>query len=611
MTVYRWLITRLRVKNGSTDQACPGISRHQVWNPVVSNGTSNEAGQLTGWTEGYITLSRSYDPARGWLTSLSVANHLSSQYSYNADGQVTSVTESVNNGQGVSTLYAYDNLNRLQSATTPTWSLSWSYDAFGNRTSQTGTGSASGMSQTLGYDATTNRITTSPYYFGIGYDANGNAWRVPGTNGNYSYLNLSYDVFDRLTSTWSNITNQGPSYSYDAFGRRVARTSADGNTIRLYLNDMSGRLLTYWDIPLSQSIAYTAQYTPIAPATSYTYFAGQRVGQWTDRVGSKRADSVTSAQYYPYGEEITGTGNDTFKFAQTYRDADSGLDYAMNRYYASGIGRFLKADLKDQSAQPGRPQSWNSYTYAEGDPINYYDPQGLDQTCLQGFIVSSYGGCIPDPNYFQNYANIGGPTPLGGYGIGYFYLGLATMASEIANSMAAAQQQQQQNKPPVWDIDVGFTPVKGSYGHLFIWVHQDGVKPWTATAATSFVYDGGPSGDCKPSCGNVEAWDSTAGHYNELNNPNMVDFFSTQQTFTNGVVLWAEFQSLAAALASGSPRSYNPVLGPNSNSVAYTLLTSIRQDVGIGMTTRFGIQVGVLNISGTNEYFTGWGQSLP
>src|SRR5579859_7491090 len=32
-----------------------------------------------------------------------------------------------------------------------------------------------------------------------------------------------------------------------------------------------------------------------------------------------------------YGEEITGTANDTFKFAQTYTDSDSGLDYAVNR----------------------------------------------------------------------------------------------------------------------------------------------------------------------------------------------------------------------------------------------------------------------------------------
>jgi RHS repeat-associated protein len=83
-------------------------------------------------------------------------------------------------------------------------------------------------------------------------------------------------------------------------------------------------------------------------------------------------------QYYPYGEEITSTNNDTYKYAQTYRDSDSGLDYAMNRYYASGIGQFLTPDpFGKRSARPNSPRSWNRYSYAEGYPVNSSDPTGL------------------------------------------------------------------------------------------------------------------------------------------------------------------------------------------------------------------------------------------
>src|SRR5437879_5793228 len=86
---------------------------------------------------------------------------------------------------------------------------------------------------------------------------------------------------------------------------------------------------------------------------------------------------------YPYGEEITGTANDTYKFAQLYRDSDSGLDYADQRYYASSIGRFVNADpYKSNSGGPGDagdPQSWNAYAYTESDPVNYYDPHGTCQ----------------------------------------------------------------------------------------------------------------------------------------------------------------------------------------------------------------------------------------
>jgi RHS repeat-associated protein len=60
----------------------------------------------------------------------------------------------------------------------------------------------------------------------------------------------------------------------------------------------------------------------------------------------------TSSRYYPFGEEITSTANDRYKFAETFRDADSGLDYALNRYYASGIGRFLSPDPYKASGGP-------------------------------------------------------------------------------------------------------------------------------------------------------------------------------------------------------------------------------------------------------------------
>jgi len=82
----------------------------------------------------------------------------------------------------------------------------------------------------------------------------------------------------------------------------------------------------------------------------YTLSAGQAVTRiYSDRLGSTRATETieqygggwTTRNYYPFGEEITSTSNNTYKFASTYRDSATGLDYAINRYYASGTGRFL------------------------------------------------------------------------------------------------------------------------------------------------------------------------------------------------------------------------------------------------------------------------------
>jgi RHS repeat-associated protein len=103
-----------------------------------------------------------------------------------------------------------------------------------------------------------------------------------------------------------------------------------------------------------------------------------------DRLGSDRNGS----RYYPYGEEYTATGNDRNKFATYFRDSSTGLDYAINRYYGSTMGRFLTPDRYGPSARLGSPQSWNRYAYVTNDPVNTNDPSGLDP--IQGNIFFDY-----------------------------------------------------------------------------------------------------------------------------------------------------------------------------------------------------------------------------
>ncbi len=103
----------------------------------------------------------------------------------------------------------------------------------------------------------------------------------------------------------------------------------------------------------------------------------------TDRLGSVRWSSlggVTEYIYFPYGEERTGTSNDTEKFGTYTRDS-SGQDYADQRYYGVGTGRFWSVDPGGiRTANPRNPISWNRYGYAGGDPINRFDPTGrIDQ----------------------------------------------------------------------------------------------------------------------------------------------------------------------------------------------------------------------------------------
>src|SRR5271169_6064063 len=61
----------------------------------------------------------------------------------------------------------------------------------------------------------------------------------------------------------------------------------------------------------------------------------------TDRLGSARANSNGERMsYYPYGEERTSTADGREKFGTYFRDT-TGQDYADQRYYAVGSGRFF------------------------------------------------------------------------------------------------------------------------------------------------------------------------------------------------------------------------------------------------------------------------------
>jgi RHS repeat-associated protein len=53
-------------------------------------------------------------------------------------------------------------------------------------------------------------------------------------------------------------------------------------------------------------------------------------------------------------------------------------DYAHARLLDTDGGRFLSVDPSRDSAEFGRPQSWNRYSYALNNPLKYVDPDGRD-----------------------------------------------------------------------------------------------------------------------------------------------------------------------------------------------------------------------------------------
>ena len=74
------------------------------------------------------------------------------------------------------------------------------------------------------------------------------------------------------------------------------------------------------------------------------FFRGKLIQGGSGTTQTDLRGSVGS--YFPYGEDkgSSNPANDSLKFATYTRDAVSGLDYAMNRYYLPGAGRFGSPD---------------------------------------------------------------------------------------------------------------------------------------------------------------------------------------------------------------------------------------------------------------------------
>jgi RHS repeat-associated protein len=123
-----------------------------------------------------------------------------------------------------------------------------------------------------------------------------------------------------------------------------------------------------------------------------------------DHLGSTRLETNAAGQqgkysdFLPFGEEIAaGTGgrpacfnaNDNkVKFTGKERNAETGLDYFMARYFSSAQGRFTSPDPLLASARLTDPQTWNRYAYVRNDPVNMIDPDG---------------GAVIDPSVYQFY----------------------------------------------------------------------------------------------------------------------------------------------------------------------------------------------------------------
>jgi RHS repeat-associated protein len=304
--------------------------------------------------------------------------------------------------QNFNRTYTYDSLNRLSTLSSPSdpngcANLSWTYDAWGNRTDQGSTSSCPTFHQSAN---TQNQIVDTINHV-YQYDAAGNMT----ADGRHTY---TYDAEDRLIqvdatsgycSSSGNTAVATACYVYDALGRRSVKIPASGVWTQ-YFYDLSSNVVAEFGKGCG----------PTCWATGYMYMNGSLLAEYAnsttyfihpDHLGSTRlvtALNQSLAQnldYLPYSElNSTDSGVTTHEFTGDERDAETashsggedGLDHTWFRKYSSNLGRWMTPDPAGLAAvNPSNPQSWNRYSYVLNNPLALVDPHGLRPGCYSFF----------------------------------------------------------------------------------------------------------------------------------------------------------------------------------------------------------------------------------
>jgi RHS repeat-associated protein len=368
------------------------------------------------------------------VTNTTGVNFAYRTYAYNNAGSITSITDTPTTGAVDTQCFSYDYAQRLTQADTPAnnncataptntnlggpapyWQT-YTYDVSGDRQTvirHATTGTGSDLRDTYAYPAlgsghrlqtvthasapagTTSYTNTGTATYG--YDGAGNTTTSPGQT-------LSYDPRGDLGSVTTSAGTQ--TNVYDADGELLLRTDPTNGTTA-YLGDTEltanpGGAVTANRTYQSAGIAYACRTTSTGGGgPTLTWLSADPQGTATIAVDLTTA-AATVRHNDPFGNPRDGSAPawpNTDGYLNKPTNAFTATTHLGAREYDPKIGRFLSVD---PVLDTGDPQSLNGYAYADNDPVNGSDADGL---CVK--IDSASAPCLTStqsayPTYTNN-----------------------------------------------------------------------------------------------------------------------------------------------------------------------------------------------------------------
>jgi RHS repeat-associated protein len=338
---------------------------------TILDYTWDAASELTGVDYGTSGAVRTYSyDGQGRLKTDTLVDDTSTTvvsdvYGYDSDSNLTSKTIVLpGNGAAGSHSYTYDYADRLASWTDPSsTTVDYTWDLAGNRV---GAGS-----DTFTYDQR-NRLTSGPEG-DYTYTARGTLDTIDTTRV------YGYDPLGRLTSA------EGVTYGYDGLDRVATRRSDTFEYSDTGYDPTTDANQTYTRTPGGHLLSIT-------DGTSNLLAGVDRHGDLTHlyQADGTITDTVS---YNPFGDptDTTGSFAPTVGFQSDWTDPTTTHVWQGARWYQPAWAGFLSRDTI--RGELSTPVSLNRYTYANNNPLNYWDPYG------QQPIDLTYGGQNCEINY--------------------------------------------------------------------------------------------------------------------------------------------------------------------------------------------------------------------